>query len=102
MKHAWDSYVRYAWGKNELRPVSKRGHSGSIFGSASLGATIMDGLDTLYIMGLMDEFRQGRDWIADNYSLEQLVSYYCSQIVRLNSYSVSQKVQIKSNRYVRA
>jgi len=72
MKHAWDSYVRYAWGKNELRPVSKRGHSGSIFGAASLGATIMDGLDTLYIMGLMDEFKQGRDWIADNYNLDQL------------------------------
>ncbi|XP_046668814.1 mannosyl-oligosaccharide alpha-1,2-mannosidase IA isoform X2 [Homalodisca vitripennis] len=72
MKHSWDNYVRYAWGKNELRPVSKRGHSGSIFGSASLGATIMDGLDTLYIMGLMDEFKQGRDWIADNYSLDQL------------------------------
>lgn len=73
MKHSWDNYVRYAWGKNELRPVSKRGHSSSIFGSASLGATIMDGLDTLYIMGLMDEFKQGRDWIADNYSLDHLV-----------------------------
>uniref|UniRef100_A0A1B6EGX0 alpha-1,2-Mannosidase n=1 Tax=Clastoptera arizonana TaxID=38151 RepID=A0A1B6EGX0_9HEMI len=72
MKYSWDNYVRYAWGKNELRPISKRGHSGSIFGSASLGATIMDGLDTLYIMGMMDEFKQGRDWIAENYSLDNL------------------------------
>lgn len=69
MKHAWDNYVRYAWGKNELRPISKRGHSASIFGSMSLGATIVDGLDTLYIMGLEEEFKQGRDWIAENFDI---------------------------------
>lgn len=65
MKHGWDNYVRYAWGKNELRPISKRGHSASIFGASNMGATIVDGLDTLYIMGLHDEFKQGRDWIAE-------------------------------------
>ncbi|XP_063237050.1 mannosyl-oligosaccharide alpha-1,2-mannosidase IA-like isoform X2 [Bacillus rossius redtenbacheri] len=74
MKHAWDNYVRYAWGKNELRPISKRGHSASIFGSQSLGATIVDGLDTLYIMGLMDEFKQGRDWIEENLRFDNLAS----------------------------
>lgn len=66
MKHGWDNYVRCAWGKNELRPISKRGHSASIFGASNMGATIVDGLDTLYIMGLHDEFKQGRDWIAEN------------------------------------
>ncbi|KAK9507576.1 hypothetical protein O3M35_007402 [Rhynocoris fuscipes] len=71
-KHAWDNYVRFAWGKNELRPISKRGHAGSIFGAASLGATIVDGLDTLYIMGLHDEFKQGRDWIQNNLNFDDL------------------------------
>lgn len=66
MKHGWDNYVRYAWGKNELKPISKRGHSASIFGTSTMGATIVDGLDTLYIMGLHAEFKQGRDWIAEN------------------------------------
>ncbi|KAI4494867.1 hypothetical protein M0804_001068 [Polistes exclamans] len=66
MKHGWDNYVRYAWGKNELRPITKKGHSASIFGTSTMGATIVDGLDTLYIMGLHDEFKQGRDWIAEN------------------------------------
>nr|CAH7746703.1 unnamed protein product [Callosobruchus chinensis] len=65
MKHAWGNYVRYAWGKNELRPVSKRGHSASIFGAMPLGATILDGLDTLYVMGLDTEFKQARDWTSD-------------------------------------
>ena len=44
MKHAWDGYAAYAWGKNELRPVTKRGHSASIFGSAAMGASIVDGM----------------------------------------------------------
>lgn len=73
MKHAWDNYVRYAWGKNELRPISKRGHSASIFGTMSLGATIVDGLDTLYIMGMDEEFRNGRNWIADSLDISALV-----------------------------
>lgn len=60
MKHAWDNYEKYAWGANELRPISKRGHSASIFGSLSLGATIIDAADTLYIMELMDEYQKAR------------------------------------------
>lgn len=31
-----------------------------------MGATIVDALDTLYIMGLHDEFREGQEWIDKN------------------------------------
>lgn len=71
MKHAWDNYVQYAWGQNELRPLSKRGHSAGIFGKTAMGATIVDGLNTLYIMELMDDYQKGRDWIAENLNLDQ-------------------------------
>ncbi|VEN56191.1 unnamed protein product, partial [Callosobruchus maculatus] len=74
MKHAWGNYVRHAWGKNELRPVSKRGHSASIFGAMPLGATILDGLDTLYVMGLDTEFKQARDWVANELDLAAMTS----------------------------
>lgn len=74
MKHAWDNYVTYAWGKNELKPLSRRGHSGSIFGSAELGMTIIDGLDTLYIMGLTDEYEDGKKWVAESLTLDDKVS----------------------------
>ncbi len=73
MKHAWDGYAAYAWGKNEVRPISKRGHSASIFGSSSLGATIVDGLDTLFIMGMMEEFQTGRDWIEAYLDMSHMV-----------------------------
>lgn len=72
MKHAWDNYVMYAWGQNELRPISKRGHSAGIFGKSAIGATIVDGLDTLYLMGLKKEYQKGRDWIAENFNLDQV------------------------------
>lgn len=32
MKFAWDNYKQYAWGKNELRPLTKNGHLGNMFG----------------------------------------------------------------------
>ena len=63
MKHAWDGYVKYSWGANELRPISRKPHINSIYGSAKLGATIVDSLDTLFIMEMMDEFNAAKDWV---------------------------------------
>lgn len=59
--HAWKSYKRYAWGHDELKPVSK-----GWIDWMGLGLTIVDSLDTLWIMGLKDEFRIARNWVADN------------------------------------
>lgn len=76
MLTAWDNYKLYAWGKNELRPLSKRAHTGSVFGSADLGASIIDGLDTLYLMGLNKEFDEGKDWVLRRFTLENVVSIF--------------------------
>ncbi|KAM4865776.1 mannosyl-oligosaccharide 1,2-alpha-mannosidase IA isoform 1-T1 [Thomomys bottae] len=65
MKHAWNNYKRYAWGLNELKPISKEGHSSSLFGNIK-GATIVDALDTLFIMGMKDEFQEAKSWIEKN------------------------------------
>uniref|UniRef100_A0A8C9TLP8 alpha-1,2-Mannosidase n=1 Tax=Scleropages formosus TaxID=113540 RepID=A0A8C9TLP8_SCLFO len=66
MKHAWDSYRQYGWGHNELKPLARKGHSTNIFGECKMGATIVDALDTLFMMGLHDEFRDGQAWIEQN------------------------------------
>ena len=71
-KLAWDGYANYAWGFNELKPNSKRGHSPGIFGSTSIGATIIDSIDTLYVMGLMDEYKKARDWVATEFALDKV------------------------------
>ncbi|CAG9136868.1 unnamed protein product [Plutella xylostella] len=76
MKHAWNNYKLYAWGKNELKPLSKRAHLASVFGAGDLGATIVDGLDTLYIMGMTKEFQEGRDWVANNLRIEEVTKEF--------------------------
>jgi len=72
MQHAWDGYEKYAWGKNEVRPVSLRGHSASIFGSSSMGASIVDALDTLYIMGMTEEYQRARQWVEENLDVNKM------------------------------
>jgi mannosyl-oligosaccharide alpha-1,2-mannosidase len=47
MRHAWKAYRTYAWGFDELLPLSKS--PSSWFG---LGLTIIDSIDTLYIMNM--------------------------------------------------
>jgi hypothetical protein len=62
MRHAWSSYAENALGYDELQPSAKRGKNG--FGG--MGATIVDALDTLHIMGLDAEFTVARNWVADS------------------------------------
>lgn len=57
-KHAWKGYKEHAWGHDNLKPVS-----GMAFEWFSLGLTIVDSLDTAYIMGLTEVFEEGKDWI---------------------------------------
>lgn len=73
MKDSWDDYVRYAWGDNELRPVSQTGYTGSIFGTAKIGSTIVDSLDTLLIMELENEYLQGREFVVKNLTFFNVV-----------------------------
>ncbi|XP_060906108.1 mannosyl-oligosaccharide 1,2-alpha-mannosidase IA isoform X2 [Labrus mixtus] len=68
MKFAWDNYKRYAWGKNELRPLTRNGHIGNMFGGLR-GASIIDSLDTLYIMGLMEDYNDAKEWVESSLDL---------------------------------
>lgn len=52
LRHAWQGYERFAFGFDELQPVSMKGLDS--FGG--LGATIIDALDTLWMLGFKDEF----------------------------------------------
>ncbi|KAI4344474.1 hypothetical protein L6164_011696 [Bauhinia variegata] len=62
MLHAWTSYEKYAWGQDELQPQSKDG----VDNFGGLGATIVDSLDTLIIMGLEDQFQRAKEWVASS------------------------------------
>jgi mannosyl-oligosaccharide alpha-1,2-mannosidase len=70
MKHVWSNYEKLAWGMDELKPVS--GHGDNNW--AGLGMTIVDSLDTLWIMGLMDEFNRAKEWVAQSLSFDKPAS----------------------------
>ena len=61
MVDAHESYEKYAFGDDELRPLAKRGKNA--FGA--LGATIIDSLDTLWIMGLTEHYSRARNWVDE-------------------------------------
>ncbi|KAK5900554.1 hypothetical protein CgunFtcFv8_025505 [Champsocephalus gunnari] len=67
-RHAWKGYKDYAWGHDELKPISRT--FGEWFG---LGLTIIDSLDTMWILGLREEFAEARDWVEKELSFDKNV-----------------------------
>ncbi|KAJ2061777.1 hypothetical protein GGI17_002847 [Coemansia sp. S146] len=58
--HAWDGYKQYAYGADEIDVVNKVPKTTR----NGWGATLVDALDTLWIMGMEDEFWKARDFVA--------------------------------------
>lgn len=85
-KHAWRGYKQFAWGHDHLKPISEGYHNW--FG---LGLTIVDSLDTMYIMGLKNgkfndlfwslivnvsylfnvEYTEAREWVDKHLHFEK-------------------------------
>jgi mannosyl-oligosaccharide alpha-1,2-mannosidase len=70
MAWAWDQYREHAWGKDEIKPVSGGNSSFPIKKGPHLGLTIIEALDTLWLMGLDSRFQDGVDWIKANLSFD--------------------------------
>ncbi|KAI5253637.1 Endoplasmic Reticulum Mannosyl-Oligosaccharide 1,2-Alpha-Mannosidase [Manis pentadactyla] len=58
-RHAWTGYRKFAWGHDELKPVSR-----SFSEWFGLGLTLIDALDTMWILGLKKEFGEARKWVS--------------------------------------
>jgi mannosyl-oligosaccharide alpha-1,2-mannosidase len=65
MRWAWAQYRQHAWGKDQIKPLSGGSESFPLKGH-HLGLTIIEALDTLWVMGLDQEFREGVDWVKAN------------------------------------
>src|SRR5713226_8545622 len=66
--HAWNGYKKYAWGHDDLKPLSKTYHD---WYAQSLLMTPVDALDTMILMGLKDEAKHTRDYIDKNLSFDK-------------------------------
>lgn len=61
LEHVWEGYRQHAWLKDEVLPISKGNRS--TFGGWA--ATLVDTLDTLWIIGLHKEFDEAVSAIVD-------------------------------------
>ena len=62
MAWAWGHYRARAWGKDEIKPISA-GASSFPLKDHHLGLTLIEALDTLWVMGLDSRFEEGLDWV---------------------------------------
>lgn len=71
--HAWKGYKEHAYGMDELEPVS--GNSNNIWGG--LAVTLVDSLDTLYLMGLDDEFTMAKEIVKNlDFSSSRVINVF--------------------------
>jgi hypothetical protein len=66
--HAWRGYERYAWGHDDLRPLSKAPHD---WYGQPLYTTPVDALDTMILMGLRGEAEKTRRFLVKNLSFDR-------------------------------
>jgi mannosidase alpha-like ER degradation enhancer 2 len=69
--HAWNAYKKYAWGHDELKPLT---HKGFDWYGHSLLMTPIDALDTLILMGLKPQADEARQLIDTQLNLDQDIS----------------------------
>lgn len=65
MKHSWAGYKNFAWGHDNLKPITQ-----SYSDWFGLGLTIVDAIDTLYIADMQEEYDEARRWIESSLKLD--------------------------------
>ncbi|HET6896282.1 MAG TPA: glycoside hydrolase family 47 protein [Candidatus Baltobacteraceae bacterium] len=63
--HAWNGYKQFAWGADEVLPVSGKPKNFFV-PDHSFGLSIIEAMDTLYVMGLDDELERCVKWLRSN------------------------------------
>ena len=66
--HAWRGYERYAWGHDELKPLSKTARD---WYDEPLYMTQVDALDTLFLLGFREEERRTREFVVKHLSFDK-------------------------------
>jgi len=69
--HAWNGYKQFAWGHDDLKPLSKTYHD---WYAEPLLMTPVEALDTMILMGLKDEAAATRESIVRNLSFDKNIS----------------------------
>ena len=76
--HAWNGYKQYAWGHDDLRPLSKQPQD---WHSVSLLMTPVDAYDTMLLMGLKKEADEAKQLIFSKLSFNQNIEVQAFEII---------------------
>jgi len=76
--HAWEGYRQYAWGHDELLPLSKKPHD---WYGTPLYLTPVDAFDTMVLMGLTKEAGEAKEIIVDSLSFDKDISVRAFEII---------------------
>ncbi|KAG6961980.1 hypothetical protein JG688_00008830 [Phytophthora aleatoria] len=60
---AWKGYSEYAYGHDSLNVKT---YKGTGLPNHDMALTLVDALDTLYLVGMFDEFDRASEWVANN------------------------------------
>jgi mannosidase alpha-like ER degradation enhancer 2 len=66
--HSWDAYKKYAWGHDELKPLSKMGYD---WYGTSFYMTPVDAFDTMILMGLTIQAKEAKELILNNLNFDK-------------------------------
>ena len=66
--HTWNGYKKYAWGHDDLQPLSKKPKD---WYGQTLLMTPVDSLDSLYLLGFKQEADKTRKYITENLSFDK-------------------------------
>jgi mannosidase alpha-like ER degradation enhancer 2 len=66
--HAWKGYKQYAWGHDDLKPLSKTYHD---WYAEPLLMTPVDALDTMILMEMKDEAAATKEYILEHLSFDK-------------------------------
>lgn len=69
--HAWNAYKKYAWGKDQLKPLSKTYRN---WYDESMLMTPVDAFDTMVLMGLTKEADEAKNLIFEKLSFNKNIS----------------------------
>jgi mannosyl-oligosaccharide alpha-1,2-mannosidase len=65
VQHAWEAYSRQCWGRDQIHPST-----GACSDLLGMGVTIVDAMDTLWVVGLEAEYTKARDWVVESMTLQ--------------------------------
>ncbi|QYE36799.1 glycoside hydrolase family 47 protein [Polymorphobacter sp. PAMC 29334] len=66
MAWSWDLYRQHAWGKDEIKPITGT-FSSFPLKTHHLGLSLIEALDTLWVMGLDSRFEDGVNWVKTHF-----------------------------------